>query len=65
MRGGRALSGAVMGLLNSRILKSRLGSVGMFSNIKVLNYGITGIIARSSGVRKDLRLGRDTHYGAY
>ena len=65
MRCGRSLSGAVMGLLNNRILKSRLGSVGMISQTKVFNYGISGIIARSAGVRKDLRLGRGSFYGAY
>lgn len=65
MRCGRSLSGAVMGLLNSRILKSRLGSVGMLSPAKVLNYGVGGIIARSAGLRRDLRLGRAGAYGAY
>jgi len=65
MRCGRSLSGAVMGLLNSRILKSRLGSVGMLSTVKVFNYGVGGIIARSAGIRKDLRLSRSCRYGAY
>jgi NADH:ubiquinone oxidoreductase subunit D len=66
MRCGRSLSGAVMGLLNNRILKSRLGGVGMLSTTKVTNYGISGIIARSAGFRKDLRLGGQCgFYGAY
>jgi NADH-quinone oxidoreductase subunit D len=65
MRCSRSLSGAFLGLLNNRILKSRLASVGMFSTNKLINYGITGIIARSSGLRKDLRLRRSGFYGAY
>lgn len=65
MRCGRSVNGAVMGLLNSRILKSRLGSVGMLTQTKIWNYGISGIIARSAGVRKDLRLGTHSLYGAY
>jgi len=65
MRCSRSLSGAFLGLLNNRILKSRLASVGMLSPVKMLNYSITGVTGRSSGLRKDLRLKRGTWYGAY
>lgn len=65
MRCSRSLSGAFMGLLNSRVLKSRLGSVGMLSQNKIANYGISGVIARGAGVRRDLRLRRGNFYGAY
>jgi len=65
MRCSRSLSGAFLGLLNSRVLKSRLASVGMLSQTKVINYGISGVIARSAGLRKDLRLKRGNFYGAY
>jgi NADH:ubiquinone oxidoreductase subunit D len=64
-RAGRSISGAVMGLINNKVLKTRLGSVGMLSLNKIMNYGITGIVARSGGLRKDLRLQRNARYGAY
>jgi len=65
MRCSRSLSGAFLGLLNNRILKSRLASVGMISPSKSNNYSISGIIARGAGLRKDLRLKRGNFYGAY
>lgn len=65
MRCSRALSGAFLGLLNNRILKSRLASVGMLSPLKLANYSISGVTGRSGGLRKDLRLKRGTWYGAY
>jgi NADH:ubiquinone oxidoreductase subunit D len=54
-----------MGLLNNKVLKTRLRSVGGISKIKSYNYGLTGIIARSSGIKKDLRLNKGVIYGAY
>ncbi len=54
-----------MGLINNRILKSRLSNIGSLSFNKVNNYGISGIIARSTGLKKDLRLGGNINYGAY
>jgi NADH:ubiquinone oxidoreductase subunit D len=65
MRCSRSLSGAFLGLLNNRILKSRLASVGMFSASKLNNYSISGIMARGAGLRRDLRLRRCGFYGAY
>jgi len=65
MRCSRSLSGAFLGLLNNRILKSRLASVGMFSFSKVNNYGITGVIARGAGLQRDLRLRHSEFYGTY
>jgi len=61
----RTISGAFLGLLNNRILKSRLSSVGSIQVSKINNYGITGIISRSSGLRDDLRLNKINNYGAY
>lgn len=55
-RGSRFINGSFLGLLSNRALKTRLSGVGYFSQIKIKNYGITGIIARSSGVLLDLRL---------
>jgi NADH-quinone oxidoreductase subunit D len=64
-RCGRALSGAFLGLLNNRVLKTRLASVGALSPAKLQSYGITGVIGRSAGLLTDLRLQRTTAYGAY
>jgi NADH-quinone oxidoreductase subunit D len=55
-RCARSLAGAFLGLLNNRSLKSRLASIGQVSSSKVQTYGLTGIIARSSGVFSDHRL---------
>lgn len=44
-----------MGLANNKILKTRLSGVGSLSPIKLANYSITGVIARSAGLRTDLR----------
>lgn len=56
-RGARAICGAFVGLITNRSLKSRLSAVGSFSLAKVTNYGITGVIARASGLPVDSRLG--------
>ena len=54
-RCSRSLSGAFLGLLNNRGLKSRLSGVGQVSRAKVQVYGLSGIISRSSGVFADQR----------
>jgi NADH-quinone oxidoreductase subunit D len=64
-RSARALSGSFLGLLNNRALKSRFAGIGQLSSSKLFNYGISGIIARSSGIATDLRLQRLAGYGAY
>lgn len=64
-RSARALSGAFLGLLNNRSLKSRFASVGQMTAAKLQGYGITGIIARSGGWASDLRLQKQAGYGAY
>jgi NADH:ubiquinone oxidoreductase subunit D len=61
----KTVNGAFMGLLNNRIIKSRLSSIGSIQINKVLNYGITGIISRSSGFKDDLRLKKINNYGSY
>lgn len=61
----RTVNGAFLGLLNNRILKSRLASVGSIQINKINNYGITGIIGRSGGVKDDLRLKKVNNYGSY
>lgn len=64
-RSARALSGAFLGLLNNRALKSRYASVGLLSHHKITAYGISGILARSAGLCSDLRLQTAAAYGAY
>lgn len=54
-RCARSLSGAFLGLLNNRSLKSRLAGVGQVSKAKIQAYGLSGIIARSAGVFLDQR----------
>lgn len=65
LKSSRSISGAFLGLLNNRILKSRLSNVGSIQVSKVNNYGITGIISRSAGLKEDLRLKKSNSYGAY
>lgn len=59
------MAGAFLGLLNNRVFKTRLAAVGAFTDSKLAAYGITGIAARSAGMRRDLRLHRNAGYGAY
>lgn len=65
LKSSRSISGAFLGLLNNRILKSRLANVGAIQVSKINNYGITGILSRSSGLKEDLRLKKINNYGAY
>lgn len=64
-RASRALSGAFLGLLHNRALKTRLSGVGQLSAFKLRSYGIGGVIARSSGILTDLRLHTSRTYSSY
>ena len=64
-RCGRSLSGAFLGLLHNRIIKTRMGMLGQISRVKVGTHGITGVVARSTGLGIDLRLAPSVGYGAY
>lgn len=64
-RCGRSLSGAFLGLLHNRVLKTRLALLGQLSPAKALLYGVSGVIGRSTGLCTDLRLSRGSGYGAY
>jgi len=57
-RGSRFISGSLLGLLNNKSLKIRLANVGIFSSNKINNYGVTGVIARASGLKYDLRVNK-------
>lgn len=64
-RCGRSLSGAFLGLLHNRAIKTRFAMVGQLSKNKAQAHGITGIVARSTGACLDLRLVPSHGYGAY
>ena len=64
-RCGRSLSGAFLGLLHNRIIKTRLAMLGQISKNKALAHGISGVVARSSGLCVDVRLTAAAGYGAY
>lgn len=64
-RCGRSLSGAFLGLLHNRAIKTRFALVGQISRAKAQAHGITGVVARSTGLCLDLRLAPSLGYGAY
>jgi NADH-quinone oxidoreductase subunit D len=65
-KGSRVISGAFLGLLNNRAMRSRCSGVGSFSKKKILSYGVSGVIARASGLAVDSRLGLlSPTYGSY
>lgn len=61
-RGSRFLSGSFLSLLNNRSMRSRLSYVGCITINKINEYGVTGIIARSSGLFLDLRISGQSYY---
>jgi NADH-quinone oxidoreductase subunit D len=64
-RCGRSLSGAFLGLLHNRVMKTRMAMLGQISRSKVGAHGITGVVARSTGLCVDLRFTPGVGYGAY
>jgi len=56
-RGARVINGAFVTLLSNRAFKSRASHIGAFSPLKIKAYGVSGVIARASGVCVDARLG--------
>jgi NADH-quinone oxidoreductase subunit D len=49
--------------LDNRIFKRRTVGIGVIKKDMIIDYGITGPIARASGIPSDLR--KDSKYGAY
>lgn len=43
-------------LASSSIWRQRLAEVGVINSSMVYNWGVTGVLARSAGIRRDLRL---------
>nr|YP_010632204.1 NADH dehydrogenase subunit 7 [Cryptocaryon irritans]WBP62320.1 NADH dehydrogenase subunit 7 [Cryptocaryon irritans] len=52
-------------LTYNKIWKQRLINIGSLSFKTVLKYGLTGVLARSTGIKRDLRLGNLETYGNY
>ena len=52
-------------LTNNNIWRSRLVGIGIVDARDALDFGTSGVLLRSSGVKKDLRLLRHTTYSYY
>lgn len=52
-------------LTYNKIWKQRLVNVGSYSYKTALEYGLTGVLARSTGLKRDLRLSRLETYANY
>lgn len=56
-RGSRVVNCSFSSLLSNRAFKTRCSNIGSFTQKKLISYGIQGVIARSSGLSVDSRLG--------
>jgi len=52
-------------LTYSKIWKQRLVNIGVYSYKTCLDYGLTGVMARSTGIKRDLRLDKMETYANY
>jgi len=52
-------------LTYNRVWKQRLVNIGIITKDDCRSYSITGVLARSSGCKVDLRMLRRTNYGCY
>lgn len=52
-------------LTYNKIWKQRLINIGTYSTQTCLDYGLTGIMARSTGIKRDLRLSKLETYSNY
>lgn len=52
-------------LTYNKIWKQRLVNIGTYSYEMCINYGLTGVMARSTGIKKDLRLDKMENYANY
>ena len=52
-------------LATNSIWKSRLSDIGVVSAIDVSTSGVTGVVARSAGLKSDLRMQSESIYGYY
>ena len=61
----KSLTEIYVTLTTNKIWKLRLVNIGKLSMLQAINFGATGVILRSSGVNKDLRLSKTETYGSY
>jgi len=52
-------------LTYSKIWKQRLVNVGVYSYKNCINYGLTGVMSRCTGLKRDVRLDRQETYANY
>ena len=52
-------------LTYNKIWKQRLINIGVLSSNDCTNFGLTGVLARSTGIKRDLRLSKQLCYSSY
>lgn len=52
-------------LTYNKIWKQRLVNIGVYSTETCYEYGLTGVMSRSTGIKRDLRLSKIETYGNY
>ena len=52
-------------LTYNKIWKQRLLNVGTISTLDITNYSLTGVLARCTGLRRDIRLSTKNNYSSY
>jgi NADH-quinone oxidoreductase subunit D len=52
-------------LTYNKIWKQRLVNIGVYSIETCLDYGLTGVMSRSTGIKRDLRLSKNETYANY
>ena len=52
-------------LTYSKVWKQRLINIGTINNNNIVEWGLTGVMARSVGFKKDLRLSKKNSYSSY
>ena len=52
-------------LTNNKVWKTRLVGIGMYNYQNALNHGLTGVMARCVGIKRDIRLNIYTTYNNY
>lgn len=61
----KSLTEIYITLSTNKIWKMRLVNIGKLSSMTAISSGATGVILRSTGVRKDIRLSKSETYGSY
>jgi len=52
-------------LTYNKLWKQRLVNIGTYSHKNILDYGLTGVMSRSAGIKRDLRLSKLETYSNY